>query len=84
MPIEVIKEQENVEAENKDGKVHSIYSTTIMLDPGEPKNYKAATQGKNKEAWTLAIKLETKNFYKQEVWEKFLRNKLDGRKPLGS
>ena len=34
-----------------------------MSDPGEPKNYKAATQGKNKEEWTPAIKSEIENFF---------------------
>ena len=84
VPNQNIQKKEKVEPANKDGEVHSIHSTTIMLDPGEPKNNKATRQGKKKEEWTQAIKLEIKNSYKQEVWKRFPRNKLDGRKPLGS
>ena len=78
------QEPEIVESINKDAEVHSIYSTILMSDPGEPKSYQSTTQGNDKDKWTLAIKSENENFYKQEVWKKFPRNKLDGRKPLGS
>ena len=77
------QEPEIVESINKDAEVHSIYSTILMSDPREPKKYKSTTQGDNKEKWTLEIKSEIKNFYKQDMWTKFPRNKLDRRKPLG-
>lgn len=78
------EEPEIVESINEDAEVHSIYSTILMSDPGEPNNYKSATQGENKNKWTQAIKSEIENFYKRDVWKKFPRSKLDGRKPLGS
>ena len=77
------QEPEIVESINKDAEVHSIYSTILMSDPGEPKDYKSTTQWNNKDKWTLAIKSKNESFYKQEVWKKCPRNKLDGRKPLG-
>ena len=52
MPAEDSKEQDKVEQIKDDTsmEVHNIYTTTLTLDLGEPKNFKAATQGtKNNE-----------------------------------
>ena len=43
------QEPEIVESINKDAEVHSIYSTILMSDPGEPKSYQSTTQGNDKD-----------------------------------
>ena len=86
MPTEDSKEQDKVEQIKDDTsmEVHNIYTTTLTSDPGEPKNFKAATQGTKNNEWIPAIKAEIENFYKRGVWKKFPRSDLNGRKPLGS
>ena len=63
---------------------HMVYSTTLASDPGEPKGYKQAMNGVEKEKWIESMILELNNFYKRSVWQTWPRNKLMGRKPLGS
>ena len=65
-------------------EVHYIYSSSLASDPGEPKGYAAAMKGDERARWIPAIKSEIENFYKRNVWTKFPRSKLNGRKPLGN
>jgi Reverse transcriptase (RNA-dependent DNA polymerase) len=58
---------------------------TVSSDPGEPKQYKnAMMDGPDKDKWSEAIKQEINNFLKRQVWKKFPRDQLQGRKPLKS
>jgi hypothetical protein len=40
--------------------------------------------GPEKQSWTNSIKFEIENFIKRQVWKKFPRSELNGRKPLKS
>jgi hypothetical protein len=62
-----------------------VFDTSVVSDPGEPKQYKdAVKQGPEKEYWANSIKDKIMNFTKRQVWRKFPRSQLNGRKPLKS
>jgi hypothetical protein len=66
-------------------QAHYVFDTSVVSDPGEPKQYKdAVKQGPEKECWADSIKAEITNFTKRQVWRKFPRSQLNGRKPLKS
>ena len=61
-----------------------VYSAILESDALEPKNYRLAMAGSDKDEWIKAIKNEIDNFYKRKVWVKVPRSVLFGRKPLGT
>jgi hypothetical protein len=56
--------------------LEQVYNSTLNSDPGEPKSFKEALQGNEKEQWTQSIKNEINNFLKRNAWEKVSREKV--------
>ena len=65
-------------------EVHYIYNTSLASDPGEPRTYKQAMNGPERDLWMPAIKSEIANFYKREVWKRVPKSQLKGRRTLGT
>jgi hypothetical protein len=81
------KETTTLEASEteQDDELHYVFNTSVSSDPGEPKQYKDATKsGPERSKWIESIKAEISNFTRRQVWKKFPRSELNGRKPLKS
>jgi hypothetical protein len=49
---------------------------TLTSDPGEPKTFKEALIGPDRDKWIKAIKKEITNFMSSGVWKPVSRNKV--------
>ncbi len=68
-----------------DAKLYFVFNTSVSSDPGEPKQYKDATKsGPEQDKWIKIIKSEIESFTKRNVWKKFPRTELNGRRSLKS
>ncbi|KAI2499176.1 GAG-pre-integrase domain [Fragilaria crotonensis] len=54
----------------------------LTSDPGEPKTFKQAVEGREKDKWVPSAKAEINNFLSRDAWQKFPRKNLDNRKPI--
>jgi hypothetical protein len=64
----------------KKGQV--AFSAVLTSDPGEPKTFRLAMDGKEGAKWKPSAKAEIMNFLSRKAWRKYPRKKLKGRKPI--
>jgi hypothetical protein len=78
--------EEDVTSERlPDTSNEEVFNTSVSSDPGEPKQYRDAMMpGPERQFWIDGIKSEIENFARRQVWKKFPRSDLHGRKPLKS
>jgi hypothetical protein len=60
--------------------VEEVYNTSLVSDPGEPKSYKQAMNGPEKEKWKESIKQEFDNFLSRNAWKKVSRHEVVNQK----
>jgi hypothetical protein len=60
----------------------TAFNTVLTSDPGEPKTFRKAMEGPNKDKWVPSAKAEINNFLSRDAWQKFPRKDLAGRKPI--
>jgi hypothetical protein len=59
------------------------FNATLSSDPGEPKTFWKAMDGRrNRHKCVPSAKEEINNFLSCEAWKKFPREALKGRKPI--
>ena len=53
------------------------FNATLSSDPGEPKTFWKAMDGRNRHKWVPSAKEEINNFLSREAWKKFPREALN-------
>lgn len=82
------KDNSEEKEENKQSNEVAMSQVTYALasDPGEPKNFKQAMYGNEKNKWQESMKKEIENFLKRKAWKRVDRRTVAeaGRKPVGT
>jgi Reverse transcriptase (RNA-dependent DNA polymerase)/Zinc knuckle len=60
----------------------TAFNAVLTSDPGEPKTFRQAMDGPNKDKWVPSAKAEINNFLSRDAWQKFPRKDLLDRKPI--
>ena len=79
-PIRIEDEEGGMRTRSKTDQV--VFNATLTSDPGEPKTFRKAMDGRNRVKWVPSAKSEINNFLSRKAWKKFPRDALKGRKPI--
>ncbi|KAI2503386.1 GAG-pre-integrase domain [Fragilaria crotonensis] len=79
-PIRIEDDEVGVRTRSRTDQV--AFNATLSSDPGEPKTFRKAMDGKNGVKWKPSAIVEINNFLSRDAWKKFPREMLKGRKPI--
>ena len=79
-PIRIEDDEVGMRTRSRTDQV--AFNATLSSDPGEPKTFRKAMDGKDGHKWKPSAIVEINNFLSRDAWRKFPRENLKGRKPI--
>ena len=58
------------------------FNATLVSDPGEPKTFRKAMDGKTRDKWEPSARAEINNLLSRDSWHKFPRKNFKDGKPI--